>query len=273
MNDDFYIGWEDKAPVSFGRPTRRAVLVVLALVLLAGLGFAASQRLIGTAFFEWGKVREFSGVLRVDPYPHLILQRQDTPENHTLQSVESQPSRVIAAPLVAPFKFGVKRADVAAFDGRVVKLRGTRIHRDGRLMIELQPGSITDAPGFLAPPIEADRSAEASAIPSVSLGRQTLRGEIVDSKCWMGVMNPGVLAPHRACAVRCISGGIPPMLLVRRENAPPLNLLLTDAAGAPVNDRVLDFVAEPIEITGEVVRQGELLILRADPATYRRINR
>jgi len=30
-------------------------------------------------------------------------------------------------------------------------------------------------------------------------------------------------------------------------------------------------VAEPVEITGEVERQGELLILRADPATYRRV--
>jgi hypothetical protein len=132
-------------------------------------------------------------------------------------------------------------------------------------MLELQPGSTkTTAPGQSLP--------TARPVP-VSLGRQTFRGEIVDSKCWMGVMNPGVLTPHRACAVRCISGGIPPMLLVRRENAPPLNLLLTDEAGKPVNDRVLDLVAEPVEITGEVVRDGELLTLRADPSAYRRISR
>jgi hypothetical protein len=37
-----------------------------------------------------------------------------------------------------------------------------------------------------------------------------------------------------------------------------------------VNQQVLDMVAEPVEITGEVERQGDLLILRADPATYRR---
>jgi hypothetical protein len=29
--------------------------------------------------------------------------------------------------------------------------------------------------------------------------------------------------------------------------------------------------AEPLEITGEVERQGGLLILRADPATYRKL--
>jgi hypothetical protein len=35
---------------------------------------------------------------------------------------------------------------------------------------------------------------------------------------------------------------------------------------------VLELIAEPVEITGEVERKGELLILRADPATYRRVN-
>jgi hypothetical protein len=252
MSDDFYIGWADKAAPSYGRATRRLVVAALAVGLLAGLGLASSQRLIGTAFFEWGTVKEFTGVLRVDPYPHLILPAAATNGAST------------AAPLVAPFKFGVDREAICGFDGREVSLRATRIHRDGQLMLEIQPGSMkTTAPG---------RSLPAARPAPVSLGRRTFRGEIVDSKCWMGVMNPGVLTPHRACAVRCLSGGIPPMLLVRRENAPPLNLLLTDAAGRPVNDRVLDLVAEPVEITGDVVRDGELLTLRADPAAYRRLS-
>jgi hypothetical protein len=34
---------------------------------------------------------------------------------------------------------------------------------------------------------------------------------------------------------------------------------------------VLDLVAEPVEISGEVVRSGDLLVLYADPRTYRRI--
>jgi hypothetical protein len=253
MNDDFYIGWEDQAPPSFARLTRRAAIGLLAFGLVAGLGLAASQRLIGVAFFEWGQVREFRGVLHADPYPHLVLRRDSAQGGSEFE----------AAPLVAPFKFGVKRDDIAGFDNRSVTLRATRIHRDGQLMLELEPKSVK--------PLSAQRAAASQRPATVSLGRQTFRGEIVDSKCWMGVMNPGVLTPHRACAVRCISGGIPPMLLVRREQAPPLNLLLTDATGAPVNHRVLDFVAEPIELTGEVVRQGELLLLRADPATFRRL--
>jgi hypothetical protein len=83
-------------------------------------------------------------------------------------------------------------------------------------------------------------------------------------------MNPGRLTPHRACAVRCISGGIPPVLLVRQKEGPPLYFLLVSKEGRTVNKQVLDMVAEPVEITGEVVRQGETLVLRADPASYRR---
>jgi len=125
-------------------------------------------------------------------------------------------------------------------------------------MIEVLPGSI-----------QMTNMVATIALPqAMLLGKQTLVGEIVDSKCFLGVMNPGRLAPHRACAIRCISGGVPPVLLVRQKDGPAIYLLLVSADGRPVNRQVLDLVAEPLEITGEVERQGELLILRADPATY-----
>ena len=127
-------------------------------------------------------------------------------------------------------------------------------------MIEVQPGSV-----------QAAASALSVVLPgTVKLGRQTLVGEIVDSKCFLGVMNPGQLAPHRACAIRCISGGVPPMFLVRQKDGRAACFLLVSAGGAPVNQEVLDLVAEPLEISGDVERQGGLLILRSDPATYRR---
>jgi hypothetical protein len=84
-------------------------------------------------------------------------------------------------------------------------------------------------------------------------------------------MNPGQLTPHRGCAIRCISGGIPPVFLVRQNDGTALYFLLVSAEGKPVNQQVLELVAEPVQITGEVVRQGELLILRADPTGYRRV--
>jgi hypothetical protein len=43
--------------------------------------------------------------------------------------------------------------------------------------------------------------------------------------------------------------------------------------GKQVNQHVLNLVAESVEITGQVERQGELLILRADPDMYRRVTK
>ncbi len=250
MNDEFYIGWEAKAAPGIRQTVLRAVVMLLLLALIVPLALAISQRMIGAAVFEWGNVKTFTGIFQARPYPHLLVARPGA----ALETFSSYH-------LVAPWKFGLKPEAVAEFDGKNVTLKGTLIYRGAQTMIEVVDNSIQPAAtNFSAPPLPE----------TISLGQQTFVGEIVDSKCFLGVMNPGALTPHRACAVRCISGGIPPVLLVRRENAPPVYLLLVSADGQPVNQQVLDFVAAPVEITGDVERQGEMLILKADPKTFRR---
>ena len=288
MNEEFYIGWEAKAAPGIGKTLRRVVIALLLIALVVPVALAISQRMIGASVFEWGNVKTFSGILQATPYPHLLVPRPggerfhtlqsmknssgktddaiyssvNNASFHTLQSMEAAPAAFSSYHLVAPWKFGLQPGIVAAFDGKFVTLKGTLIYRGNQTMIEVVNDSIAPATNQMA----------ASALPKIiSLGRQTLTGEIVDSKCFLGVMNPGQLTPHRACAIRCISGGVPPVLLVRQRNGPAIYLLLVSADGKPVNQQVLDLVAEPVEITGEVERQGELLILRADPATYRRV--
>ena len=82
-------------------------------------------------------------------------------------------------------------------------------------------------------------------------------------------MKPGNAKTHRACAIRCISGGVPPVLVVRTPAGNRSYYQLTDLAGGPVNRRILDKVALPVEITGELLRYGDVLVLRAAPETYR----
>jgi len=98
-----------------------------------------------------------------------------------------------------------------------------------------------------------------------------VRGEIVDGKCFLGVMNPGATKVHRACAVRCISGGAPPILWVRDRAGAEAYLTLTGEDGRPVGPEILDVVAEPVEVTGRVERVGDRWYLRADPRTIRRL--
>ena len=261
MNDEFYIGWEDQAAPGIGQTIRRAVVGLLLGALIVPVALAISQRMIGVSVFEWGKVKAFSGLLRATPYPHLLVPRPGVGDFHTLQSVEVSSPEFSTYYLVAPWKFGLKPATIATFDGQPVTLKGTLIYRGSQTMIEVVDGSIQSTTNRF----------NAARLKNISLGRQTLTGEIVDSKCFLGVMNPGSLTPHRACAIRCISGGIPPVLLVRQKNGPAIYLLLVAADGKPVNQQVLDLIAEPVAITGEVERQGDLLILKSDPKTYRRV--
>ncbi len=269
MNDEFYIGWEDKAPPCIGSRVRRAVVFLLTLAVVLGVLLAAGQRTIGGSVFEWGKVKGFSGILKSQPYPHLLVARPGVSDGQSAFS---------SYYLVKPFKFGLDSETADRLDGKAVSLKGTLIYRGGLTMIEVVDNSIRATDGPLTPalsPSEGEREITSPVgrlgLATISLGEQTLIGEIVDSKCYLGVMNPGALTPHRACAIRCISGGIPPVLLVRQTNGPALYFLLVSRDGKPVNQQVLNLVAEPVEISGEVERQGDLLILRADPTTYRRV--
>ena len=253
MKDVFYIGWAAKAAPGSGKTVFWTVIGLLILSVLTAIVLALAQRMITVSVFEWGTVKKFSGVLQIRPYPHLLVPRPGATGMRPGFSTYY---------LVAPFKFGLDGEKLSQLDGQLVSLQGTLIYRGSQTMVETLPDSIKAA---------GEPRPTWSRMETIELGRQTLTGEIVDSKCFLGVMNPGQLLPHRACAIRCISGGVPPVLLVRQKDGPAVYLLLVSSEGKPVNQQVLDLVAEPVKITGEVERQGDWLILRADPTTYRRM--
>jgi len=78
-----------------------------------------------------------------------------------------------------------------------------------------------------------------------------LSGEIIDPKCYFGVMKPGEGKIHKSCAIRCISGGIPPMLKVKENQNLNRYYILLDESGKLINKQVLPFVAEQISISGK----------------------
>ncbi len=253
MQNDFYIGWQDRAAPGVSRRLRIVVLVFLVMALVLGGLLAGVQRTIGRGIFEWGRVGEVAGVFLADPQPRLLVARPgQTGTNVSYSSYL----------LVRPFKFGLSADLARRFAGQPVRLKGTFIHRNDQTMIEALPETMQlDPAGRPIAPVRA-----------VPLGQQTLRGEIVDSKCYLGVMNPGQYIPHRACAIRCISGGIPPLFVVHPASGPPLHFLLLSADGGVVGNEILEYVAESVEITGAVEQSGELLLLKANPATIHRVS-
>lgn len=54
--------------------------------------------------------------------------------------------------------------------------------------------------------------------PVEILGSISLLREIIDPKCYFGVMKPDYGKVHRSCAIRCIAGGIPQCTLEQVED-------------------------------------------------------
>ena len=240
--NDFYIGYLPKPPADLARFIGRVVVIILVLTVVVGCTLVLGQRHLAASFFEFDSVTSFEGVIEEKPYPTLLVRRPGS------TSPEAQFSRYL---LVGAGKHGLD-PDVFQFDGQAVVLQGKLIFRAGQTMVELMPGSVrkagTGGGGSLEPHFG----------PVVSI-----RGEIVDSKCHAGVMNPGEGKVHRDCAVRCLSGGVPPVLV---EAAAPHRLILLAGANGRQLQPVtfLDRVAEPVVAVGKLVSRGDRLQLLVD---------
>jgi hypothetical protein len=205
-------------------------------VLLSGqMPFAKST-------FEFGKARSFEGILETAPYPTLLVNRPGD------VGANSEYSRYL---LVAPGKHG---ADVLfeGMDSKRVRIKGELIYREGQTIIEVEPASI-----------EAFEQGGGGPTQFHSLGEVSVVGEIVDSKCYLGVMNPGMGKVHRDCASRCISGGIPPIFVTATGD----QFWLVDPDGhSSERDALREFIAEPISLRGELFERGDSKFLKIDPA-------
>ena len=210
------------------RTMRRVVMALGVLIVVVAAILVVGQHPFPASTFEFQRYRDFRGTLLTEPYPALAIRGQEPPWL-----------------LVGPGKHGV--SELRQWSSREVALKGERIYRTrGRAedhMIELTPGSLTA--GETVPALEPE-----------NLGEVHLTGEIVDSKCYFGVMNPGAGKVHRDCAVRCISGGIPPAFLARDSTGNIVTLLL-----ANWKRELLDHVAEPVTIRGRLSRSAGRLTL------------
>jgi hypothetical protein len=244
--NDFYVGYLPKAPERLARFVRRVIIALGLLATTAALVLVAGQMPFANSAFEYGKLRSFEGVVTTRPFPMLLVTRPGE------VGQQDKYSRYL---LVAPGKHGADDL-VAGFDGKHVRVQGQLIYRENGTMVEITPGSIT---------VVDTASADQEAIRD--LGTVTVTGEIVDSKCYLGVMNPGQGKVHRDCAARCLSGGIPPIFVTAdgREQF----LLVGPDGRALGRDALREFIAEPIQIQGERLETGSMQLLRIDPRILR----
>lgn len=252
--DPFFVGYA---------PTPKALVGFLAVVAGAviGGGMAAAAVLAmaqgdwGAASFKWGEgYQTRTGVLDAAPYP--VLYQPPSPDYPQGRAVV----------LSGQGKRGVQQV-AADLDGRPADVGGIALGRDEVGVEFIQVGGKVKLR-----PAEEAASVPAGWTPSTEdLGPRTLKGEIVDSKCYLGAMRPGAGKTHKLCANLCLVGGIPPMFVVYREEGAPLVMLLGDAEGAPIPDDLLDHTSHYVELSGRLERRADLLVFLVDPVSVRRL--
>ena len=230
--EPFYVGYLPKAPPGTAAFVRKIIALIGGGALAAAVMAAIALPYFGRGEFEFGRPREFAGTMRCGLAPRLAAADGDY--------------------LLVGYGKNAVAPEICGATGNEVTLRGTVIRRDGRQLLE-----VTSAPS-----IRERAGPETAPVP---LGRFTLRGEIVDSKCYFGVMNPAEGRAHRACAELCLRGGVPAVFVARDRAGAVAHLLLADGDGKPLSAVVLPWVGEAVEISGDVFRQGQWLVLRAEP--------
>lgn len=236
--DEFYVGYQPRMPRGIARFVRARVAVLLAAGTALAAALAASHRAPAPSIYEYGTVRDVEGTLLDGPYPLLAVPAAD---GH----------RVLL--LAGRGKHGAGPALVGVA-GAAVTLRGTLIQRHDRAMLEVH--SAHPRPGGPDAP------------PMLDHGEVEVHGEIVDGKCHLGAMNPGEGPTHRLCALRCLRGGVPPLLAGR--DGQRLVSLLVGPDGAPLGPELLRLVAARVVVRGRLRSVGTLQVLEADPETLRR---
>jgi hypothetical protein len=243
MSDEFFVGYLP-TPANQKRFLRNGIVVLGLVAATSAFLIAARQRDPGNGSWIYANADSYEGVLEFTPYPIL---RTDTG----------------SLLIVNEGKVGAQ-SSLREHAGKRVRLNGSLIQRDGRAMIELSPAAadiVDDVTPTTPPPIR-DREPV------------TLRGEIIDPKCFLGAMKPGDGKPHKGCATLCLRGGIPPMFVTRSvDGASRYHLLVDEKDAALTGDAlaaILPFVADDVELTGVRYRRGDLEFIEIRPDLIRR---
>ena len=174
---EFFVGYL-RMPEALHKRYRLIVPSLILGGLVVALSISAMQQSSGQGQWDPSVTKHVQGLLTIAPYP-------------VLHTAEGQSILLVRAGKASAIEY------VESFAGQHVAIQGTPIERGGWQMMEvIRPADVQAwAPDM---PLQAPSS--------VPVGDVTLYGEIVDSKCFLGVMKPGAGKVHRARAAMCLTG-------------------------------------------------------------------
>lgn len=82
----------------------------------------------------------------------------------------------------------------------------------------------------------------------------TVKGEIIDSKCYLTGMMGGKGEEHKDCAIACIKGGLPVAIL--EEKTGKVYVVVPAKGQKGANETLVQYAAETVTLKGMFVEKG-----------------
>lgn len=244
--DDFYVGYLDEVATDTKKLLKRFVVLAITLLLAIATVFALTQNKDKNSAFDFDTSTSITGIYHEMPYPMLKVR---TSENSFKNILLLGFGKSSANPFLSKI-----RQKVPQLSGKALRIEGNLIYYNGKTLLQITDGEkITlaqDTEPFLMP--QAKKMVNA----------MELEGEIVDPKCYFGVMKPGKGKTHRSCAALCIAGGIPPVLATTDKNNISEYYLITDTEGNTIHEDILPYIGKPSLLTGDIVKLEDWYQLR-----------
>ena len=249
-DDNFYIGWKDSMSTENSGFLKKILIPVFILLPLLIFALVKLEKPYNDFQFELGQLKEFTGIYQAYPFPMLEVSKDQVADGFSNNIL-----------LVGYGKFGAEGimnnlSWSGNLDGKKITLQGTLIFGDGKTLLEL-----TKKEKSL---INVEEDVHNVVRKKEDLGLKSISGEILDPKCYFGVMKPGLGKIHKSCAIRCISGGIPPVFREETRKGFAYYLIL-DEKGEKINQELLPYVAENINISGKSQRINDWNIIYINP--------
>lgn len=248
-DDEFYVGYMPEAPTRTASVIKKTLACLGVLVVSIGAILVWSQKKFPPSEFEYGITTTVDGYLFVDPVPHLAVPLGTSADGSQLYEniLLVGSGKAGAKDVVAAIAHSANKTLVSSR----VRLAGYLIYGDGKTILQITAEDNEKA--------EVSPGMPPSLHTGTSQGNLTVTGEVVDPKCYFGVMKPGEGKAHRSCAIRCISGGIPPVFHATGSTD---YLILVDENFEPLNERILPEVGDEITLSGEVIVWDDWKILK-----------
>jgi hypothetical protein len=227
-----------------------AVWFLMAAIL--GLVLGAMQRDLGAGRYQQTITQSFQGRLVVSPYPALQVERPLLSEEFSAVSVY---------PLASSRSRGFAR-DLRALDGTIITVNARILSKGPMTMLEVDDDTFEAVTRMVEfPDLEPVRDRAPT----------TLRGRILDLRGHLGFHGSEAADLLRSPAASALRAGIPPVLVVEDRDGWSGAFLMIGNDERPLHQELAGRVAVPVEVKGTLAQWGGLGVIKAEPASIRRL--